>query len=198
MTDLVQTALAIGRERQLRLVPAKRTDSEILSRMKCHYSSPKGFVGRNRCFLIKLRGETVGAIVGGSATRFLPGRNEFFGEQFNLNSIINNVFFHCEPPTSGYQYRNFTTAVVREWAWLAALDWEVKYGDAVIGLETLVEIPRTGELYRRAGWTEVGMTKGFTCKRTAGKGTDTWSGKRVWDTINLRPKRVFCIRMEDI
>lgn len=24
------------------------------------------------------------------------------------------------------------------------------------------------------------------------RGTDTWSGRRVWDTINLRPKRVFC------
>ena len=72
------------------------------------------------------------------------------------------------------------------------MDWESKYGDKVIGFETLVELPRTGELYLRAGWSEVGITKGYTCKRVAGKGTDSWSGKRVWDTKKLRPKRVFC------
>ena len=71
-------------------------------------------------------------------------------------------------------------------------DWKTKYGDLVLGFETLVELPRTGEVYKRDGWTEVGLTKGYTCKRTKGKGTDSWSGKRVWDTINLRPKRVFC------
>jgi hypothetical protein len=162
--------------------------------MSVHYSKPLGFVGRNRCFLIWLRGEIIGGICGGSATRFLPGRDEFFGEDFSLNSIINNIFFHCEPPDGGYQVRNFTTAVVQEWTRIAAADWENFYGDKVIGFETLVELPRTGELYRRAGWIETGITKGYTCKRTAGKGTDSWSGKRIWDTENLRPKRVLCTR----
>ena len=61
----------------------------------------------------------------------------------------------------------------------------------MLGWETLVELPRTGTLYACDGWAEVGMTKGYTCKRVAGKGTDAWTGKRVWDTKNLRPKRVF-------
>jgi len=43
----------------------------------------------------------------------------------------------------------------------------------------------------RDGWEMVGQTKGFTCKRVAGIGTDSWGGKRVWDTENLRPKLVF-------
>lgn len=61
-----------------------------------------------------------------------------------------------------------------------------------MGFESLVELPRTGECYKRDGWTLVGQTIGYTCKRVAGKGTDNWSGKRVWDTKNLRPKLVFC------
>jgi len=70
-------------------------------------------------------------------------------------------------------------------------DWLTYYGDEVLGWETLVEPPRTGILYTRDGWTRVGVTKGYTCKRLAGKGTDSWSGRRVWDTKNIRPKLVF-------
>ena len=70
------------------------------------------------------------------------------------------------------------------------IDWFNKYGDKVIGFETLVELPRTGECYRRDGWEQIGQTKGFTCKRVAGKSTDSWGGRRVWDYKNLRPKIV--------
>lgn len=73
-----------------------------------------------------------------------------------------------------------------------SIEWFEKYGDKVIGFESLVELPRTGELYRRCGWVEVGQTKGFTCKRIAGKGSDSWTGKRIWNTKDLRPKIVFC------
>jgi hypothetical protein len=52
-------------------------------------------------------------------------------------------------------------------------------------------LSRMNRKQRRAGWIEVGLTKGYTCKRVAGKGTDSWTGKRVWDTNTLRPKRVF-------
>lgn len=104
--------------------------------------------------------------------------------------IVNNIFFHIEKVGWKYPARNFAAAVVAEWRRRVAEDWLRKYGDPVIGFETLVELPRTGECYRRDGWTEVGVTKGYTCKRVAGKGTDSWSGKRVWDMVNLRPKIV--------
>src|SRR6185436_10105929 len=103
-----------------------------------------------------------------------------------------NTFFHVEKVEGGYPQRNFTTAVVKAWRERVVIDWLLKYGDAVTLFETLVEMPRTGELYRRDGWQEVALTKGFTCKRPAGKGTDSWTGRREWDTVNLRPKRVFC------
>lgn len=169
------------------------TNQAILSHMLDHYSHPGGFVGRNRCWLIWLRGQVVGSIVGGSSTKHLPGRDEFFGGRF-LNHIINNVFFHVDQPEGGYGIRNFTTQVVNRWQHLAAKDWYEFYGDRVIGFETLVELPRTGELYLRAGWQEVGITKGYTCKRIAGKGTDSWGGKRVWEKKKLRPKRVLVSR----
>lgn len=166
----------------------KRTEPGLLDAMAIHYSQPKGFVGRNICYKVG----PYGYIVGGSATRFLPGRDLFLGWSAltNLNAISNNIFYHIEPKPK-YPFRNFTVAVLQAWEILIQKDWLEKYGNQVLALESLVELPRTGECYRRAGWTEVGLTKGYTCKRIAGQGTDTWSGKRVWDVKNLRPKRVF-------
>jgi len=108
-----------------------------------------------------------------------------------LNQIVNNIFFHVEPKDGKYPIRNFTTRVIELFEKTIVKDWEDKYGDKVLAFETLIELPRSGECYRRAGWVKAGQTKGYTCKRIAGKGTDNWSGKRVWDTENLRPKTVF-------
>lgn len=173
-----------------------RTDPRLLDSMARHYSQPKGFVGRSICYEITYDGIYYGHIVSGSATRFLPGRHEFLGTTHaDLNRIINNIYFHVEIQEGRYPCRNFTKAVIERWVSVTPNDWKVKYGDEVVGLESLVELPRTGECYRRAGWTQVGVTKGLTCKRTAGKGTDSWSGKRVWDVKNLRPKAVFCFKL---
>ena len=177
----------------------KRTSPALLEEMKRHYSAPKGFVGRNICYEITHEGHCYGHIVGGSATRFLPGRDEFLGvpAKERLNQIINNIFFHIEPKDGKYPLRNFSTLVVKAYEKQIVVDWKKKYGDVAIALETLVEVPRTGECYRRAGWSHVGVTKGYTCKRVAGKGTDTWTGKRVWDTKNLRPKNVLLKKLLD-
>lgn len=164
--------------------------------MKYHYSQPKGFVGRNICYAIEVNGEYYGSIVGGSATLHLAGRDKFFeilkeNKKSTLNSIVNNIFFHIEKVNEKYPVRNMVSKCLSLFREKISQDWEEKYGDKVIGFESLVELPRTGEAYQRDKWIEVGVTKGQTCKRVAGKGTDSWSGKRVWDTINLRPKRVF-------
>lgn len=180
----------------MELVIIKRTDPRILKNMDIHYSQPKGFVGRNICYAITHDNLYYGSIVGGSCTRFLVGRNEFFGlinpTSHHMNCFINNIFFHCEKVDGKYPFRNFTVAVLTEWRRQVTIDWRKKYRNIVEGFETLIELPRTGECYKRDGWTLVGKTKGQTCKREAGKGTDDWSGKRVWDTVNLRPKLVFC------
>lgn len=179
----------------LQLLETKRTDVRLLERMKIHYSQPKGFVGRNICFAVLHNDVYYGHIVAGSATRFLPGRNEFFGaSDISLNTIINNLFFNVSPVEGKYPTRNFTVKVLSDFVKVASDRWVEKYGDEVLGFETLVELPRTGEVYRRAGWRCVGKTKGYSCKRTSGVGTDSWTGRRVWDTENLKPKWVFCYK----
>jgi hypothetical protein len=172
------------------LQPVKRTDSLLLKYMAVHYSAPKGFVGRNICYAITYAGKNYGYIVGGSATLHLIGRDKLLNG-IPLNNIVNNIFYHAVPIDKKYPLRNFTTKVLALWREQIRKDWQNKYGDEVKGFETLVELPRTGECYRRDGWINVGQTKGYTCKRVAGKGTDSWTGKRIWDTKNLRPKHVF-------
>jgi len=180
--------------KQIELYRIPKSDKDLQGWMAVHYSSPKGFVGRQLIYKIIVDGITYGAIVAGSATRFLPGRDKFFGLKIPLNNLVNNTFFHIEKQNDSYPIRNFSTKIVEEWRNRVAKDWPIQYGDLVMGWETLVEFPRTGELYKRDGWVEVGKTIGYTCKRVAGMGTDGWTGKRVWDTKNLRPKRVF-VRM---
>lgn len=160
--------------------------------MAIHYSQPKGFVGRNLCYAILFSGIYYGHIVGGSSTLHLPGRHEVLRTtQADLNSIVNNIFFHAFKVEEKYPVRNFTAKILREYRAVIERDWPLQYGDRVIGHETLVELPRSGECYLRDGWTEVGLTKGQTCKRVAGPKKERWSGVRVWDRVNLRPKRVF-------
>lgn len=175
-----------------------KSDPDLKVWMANHYSEPKGFVGRQLVYKIWVNGACYGATVAGSATRFLPGRDKFFETKIPLNNLVNNTFFHIERQGGAYPARNFASKIVECWRKLVIVDWPEKYGDEVLGFETLVELPRTGELYRRDGWTQIGETIGYTCKRTAGKGTDSWGGKRVWDTKNLRPKRVFARSVDPI
>ena len=173
-----------------RLERIKRTDPRILANMENHYSQPKGFVGRNICYAILWDNQYYGSIVGGSATLHLPNRENFINNT-PLTSIVNNIFYHVEKVNDKYPRRNFAEFVLKEFRKRVAIDWELSYGDKVLWFESLVELPRTGEIYRRDGWKEIGITKGYTCKRTGGKSTDSWTGKRTWDVENLRPKRVF-------
>jgi len=180
-------------DNKIELVIVKRTHPQLLDEMARHYSKPKGFVGRNICYSVLYNGHCYGHIVGGSATKHLPLRDEFLGKssQDILNCIVNNIFYHVEPIDGKYPIRNFTTEVIKAFETQIVKDWESKYGDAVVALETLVELPRTGECYKKAKWIEISQTKGYTCKRVGGKGSEKWSGTRVWDRVNLRPKRVF-------
>jgi hypothetical protein len=181
----------------------KRTDPRILADMAVHYSKPGGFVGRNICYAILHNGTYYGAIVGGSATLHLKGRDEWFGftkpqKKILLRCIVNNIFYHIEKLNGKYPMRNMVPTVLAMFRERVAMDWWHKYGNRVIGFESLIELPRTGTAYMRDGWEEVGITVGYTCKRVSGKGkhrTDSWTGQRVWDTKNKRPKRVFVRRL---
>ena len=89
--------------------------------------------------------------------------------------------------------KNFGTKVLKLWRKQVVIDWQTLYESRVIGFETLVELPRTGSMYKADNWQLVGTTKGFTCRRVGGMAsTDSWGGTRVWDYNNLKPKLVFC------
>lgn len=175
----------------LKLEITKRTDPRLLERMSIHYSKPKGFVGRNVCYAIYWNNVYYGHIVGGSATLHLQNRTEWYGYEPNLNCLVNNVFYSISPQNEvGYPKRNFTTLVLKEWEQSIQRDWFNKYGDIVIGYESLILPPRTGSLYLKAGWELIGKTLGYSCKRNSGKGTDSWGGCRVWS--KGEPKLIFC------
>lgn len=178
------------------LILVPKSDRLLQTMMQRHYSQPKGFVGRQLIYRISVIQHIYGFIVGGSATLFLPGRHAFFaGNIPPLSHIVNNTFFHVEKQENRrYPLRNFTTQIIQAWRSRVISDWPYYYGDSVIAFESLVELPRTGELYRKDHWTEVGITKGFTCKREAGISTDAWSGRRVWGVGS--PKRVFMRKIE--
>lgn len=169
------------------LEKTKRTDPRLLARMKVHYSQPKGFVGRNICYAVSFKGDYYGHIVGGSATRYLPGRDSFCPDLSLLNNGVNNVFYNVSS-NNKYPLRNFTSRVVLEYLERIEVDWYCKYGDLVYWHETLVQKPRTGDLYLKAGFKVYGETKGYSCKREGGTGTDSWSGRRVWDVSDPKPK----------
>lgn len=175
----------------IELIQTKRTDPRLLARMQIHYSQPRGFVGRNICYAVLYDGVYYGHIVGGSTAKWLPGR-----DASALNNIVNNLFYSVAKVNERYPTRNFSSRVVEAFCERVRIDWFAKYGDKVTRIETLVEPPRTGELYIRAGFTFVGQTKGFTCKRVAGRGSDSYGGRRVWDTQTRRPKNVFARTFE--
>lgn len=179
----------------MRLKLVDKVNPSLKEMMTHHYSHPKGFVGRSLCYAIYYDNHLYGFIVAGSSPKWLPGRDEYFGiKKIQIQSIIDNIFFHIERKDGRYPIRNFVPKVIALWRRRAARQWKARYGNKVIGFESLVEPPRTGECYIRDGWVQVGITKGFTCKRTAGPGTDSYYGRREWDRENLRPKLVFCRR----
>jgi hypothetical protein len=183
-----------------------------------HYSEPGGFVGRFLGYAVWCSSDYLGVIVGGSATMHLVGRNAFFDiESSGLNNVINNTLFHIERPRDmppfeyirddgtlrvaerrkPYPVRNITNHILAEWRRVAKRDWENTYQNEVLGFESLVQIPRTGEVYRRDGWSLVGETKGFSCRRVGGESaTEKFDGRRVWEFDATKRKLVFCRRVE--
>jgi hypothetical protein len=183
-------------QKMIQLYRVKNSNLLLRQNMSVHYSQPKGFVGRNLCYLIYEGSKCYGSIVAGSAGMNLAGRDAYFEltkqtKKTEIQRIANNVFFHIERVNGKYP-RNFAPKVLALFRERVAIEWEYIYGVSLLGFETLVEPPRTGEIYLRDGWEQVGITKGQTCKRASGTGTDTWTGKRIWDTENLRPKIVLC------
>lgn len=178
----------------LSLQEIPKSDEDLYFMRLKHYSESNGFIGRTIIYKILWNDVIYGAIVAGSATKHLPGRDKIL-LGIGLNNIINNTFFHIEKIDCKYPCRNFALEILQTFRYIASRRWYEKYGDIICGFESLVELPRTGEIYKRDKWTEVGLTQGKVCRRRPnslwGQSTDSWGGVRVWSKTELKPKRVF-------
>lgn len=156
--------------------------------MPIHYSQPKEFVGRSLHYAIYYEDTFFGCISWASCILLSKIRDSFFNieSRSQLVGIANNIFYHVEPVVK-YPIRNFTTRVLLDSEEIVYKDWLDRYGDALIGYESLVEPPREGTLYKKAGYTLVGKTQGFQLKKP--------KQIKVYDTVNLKPKLVFCKRI---
>jgi hypothetical protein len=153
----------------IELEQVKQTDSRAREYITNHYTHPRRFIGKNVTHLIKVDNSVCGVIVGGSTSFSLVGRKEFFGENCDIQSIINNRLFRLENNT-----KNLATQVLKVWRKQVVKDWKSKYGDTPIGFETLVRPPLTGACYKADNWKLVGMTKGYTARTNWYRKTRQW------------------------
>lgn len=112
--------------------------------------------------------EIFGCIGIGSAIYVLKARGDFIGwkgltypsvcteKQQNLNKIANNWRFTLMPNAP----KNAATKTLSLLCKEATKEWKQKYGDKLVLLETLVEPPHTGLIYKAAGWVCLGKTLG--------------------------------------
>ncbi len=137
--------------------------------VKIHHSYVQGtrYGGRRINWIIRAKrtNEIVGAIGVGSAIIAMSARDRWImwpkeARLENLTNIANN-WRYCLLPNAP---KNFGSSVLGLLARLAPREWENKYGDRLVLLETLVEPPHKGTIYKAAGWRLTGLTKGTQFK----------------------------------
>ena len=139
-----------------------------------HYLGFKRFAGRGLRYVFEWRGDWVG-LAGWQSGAFKCGaRDRWIGWtqklQFaRLHLIANNTRFlilgapGCFPNLASFAL----AAMVRR----LSDDWSAAYGHSLLLTETFVDPSRfCGHMYKAAGWTELGCTKGYA--RTNGRYTN--------------------------
>lgn len=131
-----------------------------------HYLGFGGAVGQNVQYLVRDgRHRPVACAVFGAAAWKCQDRDRFIGwsaeqRQSNLGLIANNSRFLILP---WVKVPHLGSWILGRVAGRIARDWQVKYGQPVVLLETFVERERfRGTVYRAANWQPVGVTAGRT------------------------------------
>jgi len=135
-----------------------------------HFQGWNGcFVGRSiRFFVVERTGnQLIGCASVGSSIINSQARDNWIGWNFeqrlrNLNRIANNWRFLLFPQVRA---KNAGSQALSQLARLGAKAWKDRYGDDLVLLETYVEPPYKGTVYRASGWTFVGQTKGYGSPR---------------------------------
>ena len=131
-----------------------------------HYLGFGGAVGQNLQYVVRdSRGRRLACLVFGAAAWKCQDRDRFIGwsaeqRQRNLALIANNMRFLVLPSVRVPRLGSWILGQVRR---RIAEDWQAKYGQGIVLLETFVERPRfRGMVYGAANWQKVGVTAGRT------------------------------------
>ena len=131
-----------------------------------HYLSFGGTVGQNLQYVVAdHQGRRLACLVFGAAAWKCADRDRFIGwsaeqRQRNLALIANNTRFLVLPSV---QVPRLGSWILGQVAGRLAGDWQAKYGQGIVLLESFVEQPRfAGTVYRAANWQRVGVTAGRT------------------------------------
>lgn len=126
-------------------------------------------------------GNVIGAVGVNSAILAMKPRDEFIGWDKNLRlknlvNMANNYRFclikkNITIPHVGSQ-------VLKLLRFYAPIEWEKRYGDKLVLLETLVKPPWTGAVYKADNWIYIGKTKGTSFSKAPLKSWQKETGKR--------------------
>jgi hypothetical protein len=128
-----------------------------------HYLGSKHIVGSCLKYFVYLEGQLVCLLGWGSAAWKVGCRDNFIGwnaelRRIRLNSIANNVRFLILPWVKIQHLASKVLALSRH---VLAIDWQGKFSEELVLLETFVDQSRfQGTCYRAANWIYLGVTKG--------------------------------------
>lgn len=129
----------------------------------------------------KKTGNLIGAVGVNSAILAMKPRDEVIGWNKDtrlkyLINIANNYRFCLIKENITLTYAG--TQVLRQLRKIAPIEWEKRYGDKLVLLETLVKPPWDGAVYKADNWILVGKTKGISLSKAPLKLWQKEKGKR--------------------
>jgi len=155
---------AVLKDKPLHLELVKKSNKLFVKWFIEHYPESKGIVGRQLNFLIYRYGRPIGIIGFASPPLNYRKFNFFFGlsgsSSDNAKRFLNNNVFRIV-----YTERNLGTQVLKLAREKVRKLYEQKYGDALVGLVTFVELPRNGAIYKADNWVYLGVTEGIRVRR---------------------------------
>lgn len=155
-----------------------------------HYPGSKGICGRSQNYIILYKNKLTGIIGFNSPPQMVSDVDKYFNinkenRKAKLSRILNNNVYRLVVSEPNLASRVLSLIIPR-----LKKDYEESYGERLIGLMTFVEPPRDGKCYQASGWTYVGETKGFSCKRGGREGKwkkKQWSKSGVKKHIYVKP-----------
>jgi len=157
-----------------------------------------GGVGRYIRFFIRnsIDNQIVGCLSLGSAVLKCADRDKWIGWNMeerlrNLNKVANNRRFMILPHV---RVRNLASRALSLLCGEGAEEWQRRYGDPLVLIETFVDSEHQGTCYKASNWVMIGETKGFThivsrIKKSADKNVSVYVYTGRKKKIFARPLR---------